>query len=61
MLISVGTAICHNSAIVATAPVLDPDEEKISFAVAAIMRFGHFAVLAYPIINCHLMALPALD
>ena len=50
-LIGVGTAICGNSAIVATAPVLEADEEEMSFAVATITLFGLLAVLIYPIIG----------
>lgn len=50
-LIGVGTAICGNTAIVATAPVLDATEEEVSFAVATITLFGLLAVLAYPIIG----------
>lgn len=55
-LIGVGTAICGNSAIVATAPVLEADEEEMSFAVATITLFGLLAVLAYPAIG-HLIGL----
>lgn len=47
-LIGVGTAICGNTAIVATAPVLEADEEETSFAVATITLFGLLAVLTYP-------------
>jgi len=50
-LIGVGTAICGNTAIVATAPVLEADEEEMSFAVATITLFGLLAVLVYPIIG----------
>jgi len=34
LLIGVGTAVCGNSAIVATAPVIDAEEREVSFAVA---------------------------
>jgi uncharacterized integral membrane protein (TIGR00698 family) len=50
-LIGVGTAICGNSAIVAVAPVLDANEEEVSFAVATITLFGLLAVLVYPFIG----------
>ncbi|HSQ16327.1 MAG TPA: putative sulfate exporter family transporter [Anaerolineales bacterium] len=50
-LIGVGTAICGNTAIIATAPVLDADEEEMSFAVATITLFGLLAVLIYPLIG----------
>jgi uncharacterized integral membrane protein (TIGR00698 family) len=55
-LIGVGTAICGNTAIVATAPVLDANDEEVSFAVATITLFGLLAVLFYPLIG-HLLAL----
>ncbi len=50
-LIGVGTAICGNSAIIATAPVIEAEEEEVSFAVATITLFGLIAVLTYPIIG----------
>lgn len=50
-LIGVGTAICGNSAIIATAPVIEADEEDVSFAVATITLFGLLAVLIYPLIG----------
>jgi uncharacterized integral membrane protein (TIGR00698 family) len=56
-LIGVGTAICGNTAIVATAPVLDANDEEVSFAVATITLFGLLAVLFYPLIG-HLLGLP---
>lgn len=51
LLIGVGTAICGNSAIVATAPVVDAKEEDVSFAVATITIFGVLAVILYPVIG----------
>jgi uncharacterized integral membrane protein (TIGR00698 family) len=50
-LIGVGTAICGNTAIVATAPVLGADEEEMGFAVATITLFGLLAVLVYPLVG----------
>ncbi|PWH16732.1 MAG: putative sulfate exporter family transporter [Anaerolineae bacterium] len=50
-LIGVGTAICGNTAIVATAPVLEADEEEMGFAVVTITLFGLLAVLLYPLIG----------
>lgn len=50
-LIGVGTAICGNTAIVATAPVLQADEEEMGFAVATITLFGLLAVIFYPLIG----------
>jgi len=50
-LIGVGTAICGNTAIVATAPAIGAKEEEVSFAVAVITLFGLLAVITYPIIG----------
>ena len=51
LLIGVGTAVCGNSAIVATAPVIDAEEREVSFAVATITLFGTLAVFLYPLIG----------
>lgn len=56
LLIGVGTAVCGNSAIVATAPVVQADERDVSFAVATITLFGTLAVFLYPLIG-HALAL----
>jgi uncharacterized integral membrane protein (TIGR00698 family) len=48
ILIAVGTAICGNSAIVATAPLIRAEDREVSFAVATITLFGVAAVLLYP-------------
>lgn len=50
-LIGVGTAICGNSAIVATAPVIEAKDEEVSFAVATITLFGLIAVLVFPLVG----------
>jgi uncharacterized integral membrane protein (TIGR00698 family) len=50
-LIGVGTSICGNTAIVATAPAIGAREEEVSFAVAVITLFGLIAVIVYPIIG----------
>ncbi|PKL74772.1 MAG: hypothetical protein CVV27_18795 [Candidatus Melainabacteria bacterium HGW-Melainabacteria-1] len=50
-LIGVGTSICGNTAIVATAPAIGAKEEEVSFAVAVITLFGLIAVIFYPIIG----------
>jgi uncharacterized integral membrane protein (TIGR00698 family) len=55
-LIGVGTAICGNSAIVATAPVIEAKDEEVSFAVATITLFGLIAVVVFPILG-HLAGL----
>ncbi|OFV83010.1 MAG: hypothetical protein A2W26_11305 [Acidobacteria bacterium RBG_16_64_8] len=56
-LLAVGTAVCGNSAIVATAPVIDADEREIAFAVGAITLFGTFAVFIFPLMG-HALHLP---
>jgi uncharacterized integral membrane protein (TIGR00698 family) len=50
-LIGVGTAVCGNSAIVATAPVIRARDEEVSFAVATNTLFGTAAVILYPVIG----------
>ncbi len=47
-LIAVGTSICGASAIVATGPAIDAEEDEVSYAVACITLFGMAALLAYP-------------
>lgn len=47
-LIAVGTSICGVSAIVATSPAIDADEEESAYAVTVITIFGLFATLVYP-------------
>jgi uncharacterized integral membrane protein (TIGR00698 family) len=47
-LIGVGTSICGVSAITATGPAIEAEDEEISYAVSVITVFGIFATLAYP-------------
>jgi uncharacterized integral membrane protein (TIGR00698 family) len=47
-LIAVGTAICGNTAIMATGPAIGAKEEEISYAVGTITLFGMIALLVYP-------------
>lgn len=51
LLIGVGTAVCGNTAIVATAPVIKAEDREVSYAVATITLFGTLAVFAYPFIG----------
>jgi uncharacterized integral membrane protein (TIGR00698 family) len=51
LLIGVGTTVCGNSAIVATAPVVGAEDREVGFAVATITIFGTVAVFAYPLIG----------
>jgi uncharacterized integral membrane protein (TIGR00698 family) len=47
-LVAVGTSICGVSAIVATGPAVDAEEEEVAYAVAVITIFGLLATLVYP-------------
>ena len=47
-LIAVGTSICGVSAIVATSPAIEAEEEETAYAVAVITIFGLIATLIYP-------------
>jgi uncharacterized integral membrane protein (TIGR00698 family) len=49
-LIGVGTAVCGNTAITATAPVIRAQDEEVSFAVATNTLFGTAAVFLYPLL-----------
>jgi len=53
-LIGVGTAVCGNSAITATAPVIRASDEEVSFAIATNTLFGTLAVFLYPALG-HLL------
>jgi len=50
-LIGVGTAVCGNTAITATAPVIHAHDEEVSFAVATNTLFGTAAVFLYPLLG----------
>lgn len=50
-LIGVGTAVCGNSAIVATAPVIGAHDDEVSFAIATNTLFGTLAVFLYPVLG----------
>ena len=51
LLIGVGTAICGNSAIIATAPIIQARDREVSFALSTITIFGTLAVVLYPVIG----------
>jgi uncharacterized integral membrane protein (TIGR00698 family) len=50
-LIGVGTAVCGNTAISATAPVIRARDEEVSFAIATNTLFGTLAVFFYPLLG----------
>jgi len=47
-LLAVGTSICGATAIVATAPTINAQEDEVSYAVACVTLFGIIAMLVYP-------------
>ena len=50
-LIGVGTSICGGSAIAATAPVIDADEQDIAYSISTIFLFNIIAVFIFPVIG----------
>jgi uncharacterized integral membrane protein (TIGR00698 family) len=50
-LIAVGTAICGNTAIVAMAPVIDAEDDEVSYAVGCVTLFGLVALVFYPFLS----------
>ncbi len=55
-LIAVGTSICGVSAIVATGPVIEAEEDEVSYAVACVTLFGMLALFVYPFLAHRLFA-----
>jgi uncharacterized integral membrane protein (TIGR00698 family) len=55
-LITVGMAICGNSAILALSPIIGARHRETAYAVSTITIFGLIGVLALPILG-HLMAM----
>jgi uncharacterized integral membrane protein (TIGR00698 family) len=51
MLIGVGTAVCGNSAILATAPVIGAEDREVAYAIGTITIFGTLAVFLYPLVG----------
>jgi len=50
MLIMTGTAICGASAIAATAPAVDANEQDTALALAVVTLFGLAAMVLYPLL-----------
>ncbi len=57
-LIAVGTSICGVSAIMATAPVIEADENETSYAAACITIFGLLAMISYPFVAHEIFSTP---
>lgn len=51
ILIGVGTSICGGSAIAATAPVIDADDQDIAYSISTIFLFNIIAVFIFPAIG----------
>ena len=48
VLIGVGSSVCGGSAIAATAPVIDADDEEIAQSISVIFLFNVLAALVFP-------------
>lgn len=48
-LIGVGSSICGGSAIAATAPVIDADDEEVAQAISVIFLFNVLAAVLFPV------------
>ena len=47
-LVGVGSSICGGSAVAATAPVIDADDEEVAQAISVIFFFNVLAALIFP-------------
>ncbi|MEL7565417.1 MAG: YeiH family protein [Dehalobacterium sp.] len=59
VLIGAGSSICGASAIAAVAPVINAEDQDITFAVATVTIFGTLAMFLYPVFY-HVFQLPNL-
>jgi uncharacterized integral membrane protein (TIGR00698 family) len=50
-LIGVGSSICGGSAIAATAPVIDADNEEVAQAISVIFLFNLIAAILFPVLG----------
>lgn len=50
-LIGVGSSICGGSAIAATAPVIDADDEEVAQSISVIFLFNVIAALIFPVLG----------
>lgn len=53
-LVGVGSSICGGSAIAATAPVIDADDEEVAQAISVIFFFNVLAALLFPTLGAWL-------
>ncbi len=54
MLIGIGSSICGGSAIAATAPVIDANDEEIAQSISVIFLFNVFAAIIFPTLGSFL-------
>ncbi len=50
-LVGVGSSICGGSAVAATAPVIDADDEEVAQAISVIFFFNVLAAIIFPILG----------
>lgn len=60
VLLGVGSAVCGNSAILATAPALRAARSQVALAVTGITLWGTVGLLGYPVVG-RLLGLPDAD
>lgn len=58
-LIGVGSSICGGSAIAATAPVIDADDEEVAQSISVIFLFNVLAALIFPTLGHNILHLSA--
>jgi uncharacterized integral membrane protein (TIGR00698 family) len=51
VLLAVGAAVCGNTAVVATSPVIGARPRDTAYAVSTVTLFGTLAVFAYPLVG----------
>ena len=59
-LIGVGSSICGGSAIAATAPVIEADDEEVAQAISVIFFFNVLAALIFPTLGAHVLGFDPL-
>src|SRR5579871_991121 len=55
-LLAIGSAVCGVSAIIAAQGAIEADEEDSSYAIAAVLALGAFALFTFPLIG-HLLGM----
>jgi len=50
-LLAIGSSICGVSAIIAAEGAIEAEEEDVSFAIAAILALGAFALFVFPVVG----------